>query len=85
MYEISIGLRFLRDFTVVHNDIKPQNVLLKIVSDRNRNNGTFLLRLIDFGESHSQMQRTMNSDNYYRRGYTIPYASPELTLNDKFN
>jgi len=49
LYEIVLGLRFLRDFNIVHNDLKPQNILLKIVTYKNKKEGTFLLRLIDFG------------------------------------
>lgn len=77
LYEIALGLRFLRDYGVIHNDLKPQNVLLKIVSDKNKNNGTFLIRLIDFGESFSKYQKPQNPANKYKRGFTIPYASPE--------
>jgi serine/threonine protein kinase len=49
MYEIAVGLRFLRDYGIIHNDLKPQNVLMKIMSDRLKISSTFMLRLIDFG------------------------------------
>ena len=76
LFQIAIGIKFLRDFGVIHNDIKPQNVLLKIVGDINKTNGTFLLRLIDFGQSYSKYQKPQNSLSKYKRGFTIPYASP---------
>lgn len=34
LYEIAVGIRFLRDYGISHNDLKPQNVLLKIMSDK---------------------------------------------------
>lgn len=73
-----MGLRFLRDYGITHNDLKPQNVLLKIMTDRAKINSTFMLRLIDFGESYSNIiQSTLTKSNKYKRGFTIPYASPE--------
>ena len=33
LYEIVVALRFLRDNSIVHVDLKPQNVLIKIVTD----------------------------------------------------
>lgn len=48
IYQISISLQFLRDFGIIHNDIKPQNYLTRIMADRRRENTTILLRLIDF-------------------------------------
>jgi serine/threonine protein kinase len=74
-----VGLRFLRDYGIIHNDLKPQNVLLKIMSDRSKANSTFMLRLIDFGESYSTLQTQLNRTNRYKRGFTIPYAAPEQT------
>jgi serine/threonine protein kinase len=34
LYEIIIALRFLRDNKIAHLDLKPQNILVKIVSDK---------------------------------------------------
>lgn len=49
IHRIAFGIRFLRDYGIVHNDLKPQNVLLRIVGDKAKKTGTFLTRLIDFG------------------------------------
>jgi serine/threonine protein kinase len=48
LYQVSIGLRFLRDFGVVHLDLKPENLLLKTVVGGN-NRAIAILKLIDFG------------------------------------
>ncbi len=76
MYEIAVGLRFLRDYGIIHNDLKPQNVLMKIMSDKLKISSTFMLRLIDFGESCISVNGHLSQTNTYRRGFTIPYASP---------
>lgn len=47
LYQTAMGLRFLRDNGIVHLDIKPQNILFKIVSDNYTNFPT--VRIIDFG------------------------------------
>ena len=47
MNRIALGIRFLRDFGVFHNDIKPENVLLKLVG--RAHNNVILTRLIDYG------------------------------------
>ncbi len=60
LYQISIGIRFLKEFNIVHADLKPQNVLLKIMTDRDRQYSTFLLRLIDFGESYFPESKSKN-------------------------
>jgi serine/threonine protein kinase len=83
LYEIAVGLRFLRDYGIIHNDLKPQNVLLKVMSDKNKVNSTFMLRIIDFGESYSAFQTQLNKNNKYKRGFTIPYASPEQIKYDQ--
>ena len=47
MNRIALGIRFLRDYGVFHNDIKPENVLLKLVG--RAHNNVILTRLIDYG------------------------------------
>jgi serine/threonine protein kinase len=48
LYQVSIGLRFLRDFGVTHLDVKPENLLLK--TGMGANNKTIaILKMIDFG------------------------------------
>lgn len=48
LYQVSIGLRFLRDFGVVHLDMKPENLLIKLGMGTN-NKAIMILKIIDFG------------------------------------
>lgn len=48
LHQITMGLRFLRDHQIVHLDLKPENVLIKIY--KMSNNPYPIMRLIDFGE-----------------------------------
>ena len=78
-----MGIRFLRDYAIYHNDLKPQNVLLRIMG--NKVQATFFLRLIDFGESISRnLPIHMQNSQSYKRGYTMPYAPPEQVKNYKY-
>ena len=85
LYEIAIGLRFLRAHGIFHNDMKPQNVLMKIMG--NKLQSTFFLRIIDFGESVSRYQpaHLQRNSNVFKRGYTIPYAPPEQVKSYKYS
>jgi serine/threonine protein kinase len=49
LYEIITALRFLRDHNIVHIDLKPQNILMKIVTDNLNQQNHFLIKIIDFG------------------------------------
>ena len=50
IYQVVIGLRFLRDYGIVHLDIKPENILVKMAS--NSAASVFALaKIIDFGEA----------------------------------
>lgn len=83
LFEIVIALRFLRDNSIVHIDLKPENVLIKIVGDM-RQNVHYLVKIIDFGESYSpkidqipsNFLSLLNLGDLNSRGFTIPYAPP---------
>ena len=60
-------LRYLREMGVVHNDIKPENVLVTRIGNT--------LKLIDFNCAQT-------SDNDILGGYSIPYKSPEQGRGD---
>ena len=66
-----------------HNDMKPENILLKIV--KGAASSYLLTRLIDFGESYSRYQRELIRKNYYKRGWTIPYAPPEQVNHGRYS
>jgi serine/threonine protein kinase len=61
LFEIVVALRFLRDNSVVHVDLKPQNLLLKVVTDSVMQQQHFLVKLIDFGESYSSKMKEPTS------------------------
>jgi len=50
LYQISIGLRFLKDHEVVHLDIKPENLLVKCLTVNKKNQ--YIVKIIDFGEAY---------------------------------
>ena len=52
LYQVSVGLRFLRDKNIVHLDVKPENILLKVYKPP----ASLILRLIDFGESYCHLE-----------------------------
>lgn len=76
IFRTALGVKFLRDSGIIHNDLKPQNVLLKYMGNKKR--GYFFPKLIDFGESqeipYKGRRKTLPEFN---RGYTVPYAPPE--------
>jgi serine/threonine protein kinase len=47
IYQVSVGLRFLRDNGVVHLDVKPENILIKMASTGS--SSFALAKIIDFG------------------------------------
>lgn len=51
LYQVSVGLRFLRDLGVVHLDMKPENLLIKVMSN-GPNNAFTIIKIIDFGEAY---------------------------------
>lgn len=72
--EIVNALIFIHDKNVAHNDLKPDNILLK---GRDNSRNSFDVRISDFGSA----LRLDNPNRKYRiRGITILYASPEYIL-----
>ena len=85
LFEIAIGIRFLRDNGIYHNDIKPANILLKVMGSKLQS--TFFMRIIDFGESQSPFQPIQLQRNSadFKRGCTVPYAPPEQVKFYRYN
>lgn len=63
--ELLMAVEYLHKRGMVHNDIKPDNILVSYSSNT--------LRLIDFGLADSDAEYAMRT-----LGYTLRYASPEL-------
>ncbi len=69
-FEIMKGLKYLHDNHIVHLDIKPSNILI-----HNKEDGTFIPKLTDFGLSR---QLTTQSNQLSRIIGTYEYMAPEL-------
>lgn len=65
LFEIIVALRFLRDHNIVHIDLKPQNILIKIVSDSQNQQQHYIVKLIDFGESFYSKKKDDQSNFIY--------------------
>lgn len=75
MNHILMGLRYLRDLGIVHMDMKPENVLVRLTTFPNfPEENKYVLKLIDFGESYSRNH--LNNKSKGSKGYTMPYICP---------
>lgn len=72
MYEITLAILFLHTHNIIHNDIKPENIIIK---------NDLTVKLIDFGSAID----LNNNINKIDKSYTKIYASPELLLNNDLN
>ena len=68
-YQVLVALREMRNVSVIHRDLKPDNILLKY-KDRPLEENE--IRIIDFGLSMFAYE----ADNY-REGGTVGYMAPE--------
>ncbi len=71
LYQIAMGLKFLKDNNIYHIDLKPGNVLIT------RN---YVAKITDFGESFCNDRDLMNEQEVkdFHPGRTLPYTGPEL-------
>ena len=70
--QILQGLRFLHNLKIIHCDIKPENVMLKLPSDPSSSNIT--VKLIDFGSSCFYNEKTFT---YIQSRF---YRAPEIII-----
>jgi serine/threonine protein kinase len=52
LYQVTVGLRYLRDSGIVHLDMKPENLLVKMASMSSNN--LAIIKIIDFGEAYGE-------------------------------
>ncbi len=75
IFEVCSGLEYLHKKGIIHNDIKPDNILIK------ENGKTFTYVLSDFGIS-TRIRKTIvkfsgNKEQIYTSGLSPEYAAPE--------
>ena len=76
--DIAYGLSYLHLFTVIHRDLKPQNVLLVLESDGSR----AVAKISDFGSA--KIAELSNSGTASNIG-TLSYNAPELLVGEMDN
>lgn len=65
-----MGLKFLSENNVCHNDVKPGNILVNIFYTNNQITKGYIAKITDFGEA-----QLVNQDR--NTGITMPYTSPD--------
>ena len=68
LFSITMGLRYLETYRIVHLDIKPSNIMMA---------PDLLVKIIDFGEAYHPAVCKEEGANY-RPGFTPPYSPPEI-------
>lgn len=81
-HDILQGLKFIHDAKVIHCDIKPENIMIKLPSfyDPNTNelSSDFIVKIIDFGSSCLENE---TSFSYIQSRF---YRAPEVILGAKY-
>jgi serine/threonine protein kinase len=75
LLDVARGLEYLHSCSIVHGDLKPQNVLLRSAGTDRRG---YVCKLGDFGLSRmlTESQTHVNTGSYG----TVTHAAPELLL-----
>jgi serine/threonine protein kinase len=68
--DISCGLKFCHKNSIIHNDLKPDNIMVVVHADE-----SYVCKLFDFGCSYKIIK---NQENYSAVVGTIRYSSPEV-------
>lgn len=63
---IAQGLKTLKDYEIVHLDLKPSNCIVT---------RKLIIKLIDFGESYSE-ELCSNKLTDFKPAFTMPYGCP---------
>lgn len=82
--EILIGLRYLHELGYVHRDIKPQNIMLKLIKEEKNLDfrDKYSVIIIDFGLCADYRNHTVTSFLHDKSG-TTGYLAPEVIKNHK--
>ena len=75
--QILTGLQFIHDANIIHCDIKPENIMIKLPPSPNHN--WFQIKIIDFGSSCfvNETSFTYIQSRYYR--------APEVLLGTSYD
>ena len=79
--QVCEGMLYLEDYKVSHRDLKPRNILVKVISDIHvKENQVIELQVADFGlaKVREMLGKSSNSENLANRGTTM-YRAPEMT------
>lgn len=80
--KILCGLKFIHDKSIIHCDIKPENIMIGLPSDYDpaipENASDFQVRIIDFGSS------CLESETSYSYIQSRFYRAPEVILGAKY-
>ena len=81
VYEILLGLKYIHDREIIHYDIKPENLMIKVFKYKENGikNKKPSIKIIDFGLS----QYSFDILNINQG--TKEYLSPEILINQKTN
>lgn len=81
--DILRGLKFIHDQKVIHCDVKPENIMIKLPPDFNANDPesipSFIVKLIDFGSSCLEDDTTFS---YIQSRF---YRAPEVILGSRYS
>ena len=68
--DVAVALKFLHQLNIAHRDVKPDNILFS-------NEGSFAIKLVDFGLSASSAKENGSKVFSYAAG-TLSYMAPEV-------
>ena len=74
--QICRGMQHLHDLSIIHHDLKPQNILLKETGNR------LIVLLSDFGEC--EFLSAVGERNRTGGTGTLEYMAPELLISDEY-
>lgn len=76
IYQLLNGLNYLHKNFIIHNDIKPHNIVITF-----NNQNDFIVKYIDFGLS----EYIFNGKSNHLGLYTIAYRPPEILLKKEYS